>query len=480
MTPKVSIIVPVYNAENVLRRCVDSILNQEYTDFELILVDDGSKDSSGAICDEYAGKDARVQVIHKENSGVSHSRNLALDRARGAYLQFLDSDDWITPDATKLFVRAAEENNCDMVIAYFYRVVGERVSPKGDIEEDGVLTREEFAAHMMENPADFYYGVLWNKLYRRDIVEKYKLRMDTKISWCEDFMFNLEYILHAKRFYALHAPVYYYVKTKGSLVSQGASLSGTIRMKLSVFEYYNKFYKHVLDEEDYEKNKLQVYRFFIDAAGDGMVAPAIIPGGKKLGAEKNFVNTELVEEDGNLMDAYRDRKLLEHYLERAALKYDVTLREAKVLMCIAEQTQWNSRKELADLLNMSRSTLTIVLQKLIAKGYIKIEDVKEITGRESKRRRQKNRLLKAEEQEAGQAEMTESIGSDADTDSADRGTTKRIKVLVQEDAEGILQELAVAEQDYENAKFAGFEEEERLLYDKLSRRVQDNIVRILK
>ena len=124
MRPMVSIIVPVYNAEQYLRRCVDSILNQEYTDFEVFLVNDGSTDSSGDICEEYGNKDTRVIVIQKENTGVSDSRNLALDRARGKYLQFLDSDDWITPDATRLFVRAAEEYGCDMVISDFYRVVG--------------------------------------------------------------------------------------------------------------------------------------------------------------------------------------------------------------------------------------------------------------------------------------------------------------------------------------------------------------------
>ena len=208
MAPTVSIIVPVYNAEKTIGRCVDSILGQQYTDFELLLVDDGSRDGSGAICDSYALADSRVQVIHKENTGVSDTRNIGISRARGVYLQFLDSDDWITPDATKLLVEAAGEHNCDLVISDFYRVVGERVSRKGDIDEDRVLTREEYAAHMMEQPADFYYGVLWNKLYRRDIVESHRLRMDPELSWCEDFMFNLEYIRHAQRFYALQVPIY--------------------------------------------------------------------------------------------------------------------------------------------------------------------------------------------------------------------------------------------------------------------------------
>ena len=99
--PTVSIIVPVYNAAETLRRCVDSVLKQDYTDFELLLVDDGSRDGSGAICDAYAARDPRVRVIHKENAGVSAARNDALDQAQGTFLQFLDSDDWLTPDATK-------------------------------------------------------------------------------------------------------------------------------------------------------------------------------------------------------------------------------------------------------------------------------------------------------------------------------------------------------------------------------------------
>ena len=218
MSPKVSVIVPVHNAQATLSRCINSIIHQEYTDLELLLIDDGSTDGSGAICDEFASQDERVMVVHKENSGVSDSRNLALSRARGVYLQFVDSDDWITPDATKRFVKTAEESGCDLVIADFYRVIGERLSPKGNIDAAEPFSREQYAAYMMENPADFYYGVLWNKLFRREIVEQYHLRMDPSVSWCEDFMFNLEYIRHARVFSAIQIPLYYYVKTKGSLL----------------------------------------------------------------------------------------------------------------------------------------------------------------------------------------------------------------------------------------------------------------------
>ena len=462
MQPMVSIIVPIYNAEQYLRRCVDSILNQEYTDFELLLVNDGSTDASGDICEEYGDQDPRVIVIQKENTGVSDSRNRALDRARGKYLQFLDSDDWITPDATRLFVRAAEEYGCDMVISDFYRVVGERLSTKGDIEEEGVLTREEFAAHMMENPADFYYGVLWNKLYRRDIVEEHNLRMDTDINWCEDFMFNLEYIRYAKVFYALHAPIYYYVKRKGSLASQGINISKTVKMKLNVFEYYNNFYKHVLEEEDYEKNRLQVYRFFIDAAGDGTVPPSILPGSKKLGDERVFVNTEILQAEGLAGEDYRKRKLLEHYLEPVALKGDLKVMDVRLLLCLCEKHEWDSRRELADFAGITRTNLTSGLQRLTMKGFLKVEEVKEPKPSKKDKTTGKNKMKTAEM---------------AETKRKERGG--RIAATILPAADAIMKELKMAQRDYDAARFAGFTEEELIQYADLSEKIKENTKNIL-
>ena len=145
--PTVYFVVPCYNEEEVLPETVRQ-LTEKLTSMiaagkadeksRMLLVDDGSQDSSGAICDAYAAQDARVRVFHQENAGVSAARNLALDHARGTYLQFLDSDDWITADATRALVRAADDHQCDLVIADFYRVVGERLSRKGDIDEDTI------------------------------------------------------------------------------------------------------------------------------------------------------------------------------------------------------------------------------------------------------------------------------------------------------------------------------------------------------
>lgn len=437
MNPTVSIIVPVYNAEACLRRCVESVLNQEYTDFELLLADDGGQDSSGAICDEFAAGDSRVRVFHKENSGVSDTRNLCLDQARGRYLQFLDADDWITANATKLLVRAMEEHRCDLVISDFYRVVGERVSPKGDIDETRVLSREEYAAHMMENPADYYYGVLWNKLYRREIVERRHLRMDSAISWCEDFMFNLEYIRQAKSFFALQVPVYYYVKTKGSLCTQGISISKTIQMKLTVFEYYNQFYKTVLDEEEYEKQRLKIYRFLIDAAEDG----AVPLGSKRLGNERVQISPGALEGKGFLLDSFRERKLLDYYLETAALKNDLSLAEARLLLHIWQSAP-SSRRELADFAGLSRGGLSMQLNRLEGKDLISVTETRPSKGKRSRER--------------------------------------QLKITFLPSANAVLEDLENVWKDFAAARLSGFSAEERARYEQLSARVQENIRDVLQ
>lgn len=430
--PAVSIIIPVYNAEKTIDRCVNSILNQKYKDFELLLLNDGSTDSSGQICDAYAKKDKRVHVLHKENSGVSDTRNRGIALAKGDYIQFADSDDWIAPDATRFMVQAAAENDCDMVIADFYRVIGERVSQKGSIEEEGVLKREDYAIRMMQKPADFYYGVLWNKLYRRSIIETYRLRMDSSVSWCEDFMFNLEYVRHARTIYALKIPVYYYVKTKGSLVSQGLSMKKTIQMKCTVFACYNDFYKDVFDDMDYEKRKGQVYRFLFDAASDGSVSPLNIPGNYKLGNERTRVSKGAQEGEGLFFDIYRERKLQEKLFDIVAMRNDLTTADVKLLYFLSQPHENCTLKETADILNISKRSLSVSIQKLLAKEMIA-------------------------PQEANKKEYS-----------------------VTQEAETVMSELLFVLCDFEQIQYENFSQEERVMYEKLNEKRKHNIQEALK
>lgn len=266
----VSIIVPIYNAAPYLERCLNSLQAQTYPDFEAILVNDGSTDTSQEICEAYARGDSRFRVIDKPNTGVSDSRNQALELAQGRYLQFADSDDFLTPDATETLVHTAESTGSDLVVSHFYRVAGERVAQRGHIKTNRVFTRKEYAEQMMKAPANYYYGVLWNKLYRRSIVEANRLRFSPEATWGEDFLFNLDYIEHTRLITAVAQPIYYYVKRESSLVSSQATLRKTIKMKTTTFACYKELYQKL---DLYEEQKAGVYRYLLSTAVDGAVSP---------------------------------------------------------------------------------------------------------------------------------------------------------------------------------------------------------------
>lgn len=368
----VSIIVPVYNGEKVLRRCVDSILAQDHKEIEVLLVDDGSADSSYGIMREYADKDPRVVAIHKENGGVSSTRNLGLTKASGQYVQFIDVDDWLPFDSVKQMVRAMEDSNADMVIADFYRVVDENVSRKGSIRKDGIITRNQYADEMMKTPADFYYGVLWNKLYKKELIDRYQLKMDENISYCEDVIFNLEYLLHVNNVYVLKAPVYYYVRTKGSLVEQNMNLQSTVKMKTSVIGYYNDFYRNILDEDDYESRKPIIYGYLVAVSTDALSLPFSLDT-RKLGSEDG----EKVFYDESFRDsAYLTDYLSSHFMERllntVAQKNSLDLNDIKVLYVLYLLNRECRFDEICALSSTGSAACLVALTRLAASGYIRI------------------------------------------------------------------------------------------------------------
>ena len=162
-------------------------------------------------------------------------------------------------------MKAACDYQCDMVITDFCRVIGYAIIHKGHIPVNGPITRKEYAEYMMKAPANFYYGVLWNKFFRTDVVRKQKLLCSTELDWCEDFLFNLEYLQYVNRIYVLQKPIYYYVKTKGSLVDTRIDLHCTVRTKKLLFDYYKDLYQSL---ELYEKNKLRIQTFYLEFARD--------------------------------------------------------------------------------------------------------------------------------------------------------------------------------------------------------------------
>lgn len=271
-TPLVSVIVPVYNAENTLHACVKSISEQTYRNIEIILVNDGSKDDSLSVCRALAAGDERIKIIDKPNSGVSASRNMGIECARGKYLQFADSDDYLAIDGTRQMVERAESTGSDLVIAEFFRVVGKRMIASTNLPGDSVLTQKEFARRLMDSPLNFYYGVMWNKLYRRDLIIKYDIRCCTELKWCEDFLFNMDYYARMSTACTLDTPIYYYIKRKGSLANSYEAMAPTrvFKMRKAMYEPYKELFESM---EMYEKHRAQIRMFFIDFARDGGVPP---------------------------------------------------------------------------------------------------------------------------------------------------------------------------------------------------------------
>lgn len=202
MMPKVSIIVPVYNAEKVLRRCLDSILNQSYKDFELIVINDGSKDKSIKIINEYKEKDNRVKVIDNKNNGVSETRNIGIKASVGEYIQFIDSDDYIEPYMIEETLIKIEENKADSIITGLFLDIESNTeikSSKQTFERKIEEGKKNIAIGVMERLNGTYINSPVNKIYKRSIIVDNNIYMDKRIDLGEDLLFNLEYFKHCKK-----------------------------------------------------------------------------------------------------------------------------------------------------------------------------------------------------------------------------------------------------------------------------------------
>lgn len=214
----ISVIVPVYNVEKYIRNCLDSIINQTYKDLEIILVDDGSTDNSGAICDEYAQKDSRIKVIHKQNGGLSSARNAGLDNATGKYVGFIDSDDFIELDMYEKLLNTLQVTQTDVCMCGC-KIVSEqgailfknnlpiKIYKIDDILKDVILPLETSA---------------WNKLYKREIIGNARFP-EGKIHG-EDLIFTLEYLTSEMTFSAIEDYSYYYVKHPSSITTSKFSI----------------------------------------------------------------------------------------------------------------------------------------------------------------------------------------------------------------------------------------------------------------
>lgn len=242
MQPKISIVVPVYKTEAYIHDCIDSILAQTFTDFELILVNDGSPDCSGVICDKYAAEDSRIRVFHKKNGGVSSARNMGLDKATGTWITFIDSDDCVEPAFLEgLYKPIADGEDVDFVHGGCLNMIDGKV----------VSINQSYDYHIGDETDILYLklrGLTISKLFKADILEKIGLRFDEKMKIAEDMAFTLDYALHIKHFAFVPEKGYRYRKDNMASATNtdqpqkyDTALHSFFHLHESIVSYINKY-----------------------------------------------------------------------------------------------------------------------------------------------------------------------------------------------------------------------------------------------
>ncbi len=204
---KVSVVLPFYNTGKYLSRCIDSIMKQTYSNYELLLINDGSTDNSGEIAHTWERSDQRIQVIDKENSGVSDSRNWGIERATGEYLFFIDADDWVEPNILELLVAELEQNQSDWSICAIWKEYSnKKVLSAG--HSTGIVNRDEALISLYND--GYIRPVVWGKLYRLNWIRQNKIYFDTEIHYSEDVLFLTKVLLFSTKISYLEIPLYHY------------------------------------------------------------------------------------------------------------------------------------------------------------------------------------------------------------------------------------------------------------------------------
>lgn len=240
----VSIIVPIYKVEDYIRECIDSILAQTYPDFELILVDDGSPDDCGRICDDYAKGDNRIKVVHKVNGGVSSARNAGLEVAKGEWIMYIDGDDWIEPDMIEFLIEAAQVTGADLVFGDFMKYgpgQGHYRFPDWAEEKPDSLCRF----------ISYSWTILCGSLIKRILYSDNQLKSPEDVSYCEDFHLIVRLCHFAKKVVNVHRPFYHYRYRPTSIMS--SMNRKTEADEQWVYQDTIRFFKEQGVYEDYRK-----------------------------------------------------------------------------------------------------------------------------------------------------------------------------------------------------------------------------------
>lgn len=250
---KISVIMPVYNVEKFIKQSIESVIKQTYTNLEIIIVDDGSTDSSGKICDKYSKKDNRIKVIHKENGGLSSARNVGLDNATGKYVMFIDSDDFFENNSCEVLYNEIKSKNADYVIGNYIHTTYE--GKKWDNPLFDLNIYNNFKLSITDYKKSFFVmnSVVWNKIFKREFIEQNKLRF-VPGAFAEDAIFSTYCYVHTDKAYYINNIVYNYRQNQ-------ANVSISTNCTKKYFEKLNESYKLIFDNFETTDN-IGFYRFF--------------------------------------------------------------------------------------------------------------------------------------------------------------------------------------------------------------------------
>ena len=269
----ISILMPVYNSQEYLKNTVQGVINQSYKEWELILVDDGSKDNSKNICIELQKIDNRIRFVNKENTGVSDTRNIALDNAKGKYIAFIDSDDSVHKDYLKILLSSIEKSNGQLAVCGFKE---RKISTNGQIEElsrvfypKEVSATEDMKDLIMDFGNSGLLNPLWNKLYSRKIIEENNIRFKEEVETGEDFIFNLQYFRKINNICFSKGELYYYIRRNNNSITyqyidnmyeKGLEIHNLLEDFLKDMNFYNSKNKYIL----YGNHLMGVFSAFLN------------------------------------------------------------------------------------------------------------------------------------------------------------------------------------------------------------------------
>lgn len=261
----VSVIVPVYNQEHCIEACLNSIIGQSYDNLQIIVIDDGSSDRTGGIIDQISQRDHRIEAYHVKNQGVSNTRNYGLFRVKGEYVQFVDADDRLDRHMIGRFVSIMNRQKADMVICNYIKQFQRIYLPNRVMERPGRYTASQYLTNTLCDPGHHYYGVVWNKLYRADLIAANNLRFQSDITLGEDFVFNIKYWQNCDSVYVDWRYLYLYSKVRDFTLSniKNKKLENCISELENRRKIYDVYYEAIRRIDRHNDTEEKLWRYWI-------------------------------------------------------------------------------------------------------------------------------------------------------------------------------------------------------------------------